>query len=115
MKMAKDYFDQGDIIWLNFSPQSGHEQRGRRPALVVSNLPFNSARPFAIICPITMTDRNDPFHVRLDDRTKTSGVVLADQVRSLDVDSRDPEYIERAPEEITMEVLDIIAGLTEAL
>ena len=66
---------QGDIIWLNFDPQAGNEQKGRRPAIVVSNNRFNNlAKTGAMICPITNTDRNLPFQVRLDARTKTRGV-----------------------------------------
>jgi hypothetical protein len=70
---------QGDIIWLDFDPQAGHEQRGRRPALIVSNQSFNNFSKLAIVCPITSRDKDHPFHIKLDDRTKTSGVILCDQ------------------------------------
>ena len=114
--MTHSIFDQGDIIWLNCDPHSGHEQGGRRPVLVASNADFNAKRIFAVVCPITNTKRaDDPFRVPLDDRTATTGDILADQLRSFDIDSRDPQYIERAPDDIATEVLDLIAGITEAL
>jgi mRNA interferase MazF len=101
---------QGDIIWLNFDPQTGHEQRGRRPALVVSNNTFNRFSRMAIVCPITHTDRNHPFHVRLNNQTVTKGVVLCDQSRTLDIYAREFELIEQAPDDILFEVSDIITG-----
>lgn len=107
--MQNKVFDRGDIIWLDCDPQSG-----RRPMLVVSNRIVNSKRRFAYVCPITNTNKNDPFHVPLDGRTKTTGVVLADQMRSLDMISRNPQYIERAPNDLLEEVVDIIAGFIEA-
>lgn len=110
-----DAFKQGDIIWLDCSPQSGHEQSGRRPAIVISNYDFNCVRHFAVVCPITNTDRKDPLHVRLDNRTSTTGTILADQLRSLDVRSRNPKYIEQVPADILEHVLRIIAAITEVL
>ena len=69
-------FEQGDIVYLDFDPQSGHEQKGRRPALVISNNLFNRVSSLTMVCPITHTDRGHPFHLRLDERTKTDGVIL---------------------------------------
>lgn len=69
-------FEQGDIIYMDFDPQSGHEQKGRRLALVVSNNLFNRISSLTMVCPITHTDRGHPLHVRLDSRTKTDGVIL---------------------------------------
>ena len=79
-------FEQGDIVYLDFDPQAGHEQRGRRPALVVSNNTFNRFSSLTMVCPITHTDRNHPLHIRLDERTRTDGVIMCDQVRMLDSD-----------------------------
>jgi mRNA interferase MazF len=79
---------QGFIIWLDFDPQTGHEQKGRRPALVISNKTFNKFSKLVIVCPITNTDKNHPFHVKLDNRTKTTGAVLCDQARTLDISAR---------------------------
>lgn len=106
-------FEQGDIVYLNFDPQSGHEQRGRRPALVVSNNLFNRISSLTMVCPITHTDRGHPFHLRLDGRTKTDGVVLCDQARMLDLASRNAIFEEKAPEDITAEAVDIIIGFVE--
>lgn len=104
---------QGDIIFLNFDPQIGHEQRGRRPALIVSNNTFNSFTGIGVVCPITNTNREIPIHVSLDDRTKTTGVVMCDQVKSLDIRMRNAEFVEKVPEDILAEVIDIIVGFVE--
>lgn len=104
---------QGDIIYLDFDPQSGHEQRGRRPALVVSNNIYNRFSSLAMVCPITHTDKAHPFHVRLDGRTKTSGVILCDQARMLDVSARNATPVEKAPVDILTEAVDLIAGFIE--
>ena len=103
---------QGNIIWLDFDPQSGHEQKGRRPALVVSNETFNNYSKLAIVCPITNTNKNNPFHVKLK-KTKTTGVILCDQARTLDIHARKYEYIEDISTEILSEALDIIFGFIE--
>ena len=105
---------QGDIIKLNFDPQIGNEQKGRRPALVVSNKTFNNfTKKGAMVCPITNTDRGLKIQVVLDDRTKTSGVIMCDQAKILDLSQRNAEYIETAPVEILLEVIDIINGFIE--
>ena len=104
---------QGSIVWLNFDPQIGHEQRGRRPALVVSNDTFNDFSNLVIVCPITNTNKEHPFHVKLDERTKTTGVILSDQARSLDINARNYKFIETIPSDILLEVVDIISGFIE--
>ncbi|MDR2116620.1 MAG: type II toxin-antitoxin system PemK/MazF family toxin [Planctomycetaceae bacterium] len=104
---------QGQIIRLDFNPQIGHEQKGKRPALVVSNESFNKFSNLAIVCPITNTDKNYPFHVKLDQRTKTTGVILCDQTRTLDINARHYAYIEEIPEDILFDVIDIISGFIE--
>lgn len=106
-------FEQGDIVYLDFDPQSGHEQRGRRPALVVSNDLFNRVSTLTMVCPITNTDRGHPFHVRLDGRTKTTGVVMCDQARMLDLGSRRAAFEERAPVDVIAEAVDLIIGFIE--
>jgi len=98
--------NQGDIIKINFNPQVGHEQAGSRPAVVISNTFFNQKAKLAIVCPITNTDKNFPLHVRLDDRTETTGVVLCEHVRSLDVTSRAYTFIETIPEDILENVIN---------
>jgi len=105
---------QGDIIWLDFSPQAGHEQKGRRSALVISNSSFTQiTKKAAMVCPITGTDKDLPFHVKLDDRTQTTGVVLCDQAKIFDIKARNFEFIETAPEDIVSDIIDIISGFIE--
>ena len=104
---------QGNIIWLDFDPQAGYEQKGRRPALVISNNTFNSFSKMVIVCPITNVNKNHPFHIKLDEKTKTTGVVLCDQARTLDIKARNYELIENISEEILLEVIDIIYGFIE--
>lgn len=106
-------FEQGDIVYLDFDPQAGHEQKGRRPALVVSNNLFNRVSNLTMVCPITHTDRGHPFHVRLDGRTKTDGVILCDQSRMLDLNSRRASFEEKAPADISAEVVDLIHSFIE--
>jgi mRNA interferase MazF len=104
---------QGHIIWLDFDPQAGHEQKGRRPALVISNEVFNNFSNLTIVCPITNTIKNYPFHIKLDERTKTTGVILCDQARTLDINARNYEFIETIPDDILLEAVDIIIGFIE--
>lgn len=106
-------FEQGDIVYLDFDPQAGHEQRGRRPALVVSNNLYNRVSNLTMVCPITHTDRGHPFHIRLDASTKTDGVILCDQARMLDLSSRNASFVEKAPEELVAEAVDLIIGFVE--
>ncbi len=101
-------FEQGDIIVMNFNPQQGHEQNGRRPALVVSNTLLNEHSSLIMVCPITNTDKSHPFHVNLDDSTSVKGVILADQAKMLDVRARDARFVEKCPEDIWMEAIEII-------
>ena len=105
---------QGDIIKIDFNPTKGHEQQGRRPAVVVSNASFNRfGRGVAIVCPITNTDRGLPLQPKLDSRTVTSGVVMTDQVKALDIQQRNAEFIEKMPDDILAEVCDIVSGYSE--
>ena len=104
---------QGDIIWLDFDPQTGYEQKGRRPAIVVSNESFNNFSKMAIVCPITNKNKDHPFHIKLDERTNTTGVILCDQVRTLDITARNYEFIESLPADILCCVSDIIYGFIE--
>lgn len=106
---------QGDIIYLDFDPQSGHEQKGRRPAIVISNNAFNTLSRGALACPITNTNRGIPLHVQLDDRTKTTGVIMCDQVKALDMQSGNATFIEKAPEDLIAEAVDIVFAMIEIL
>ena len=92
--MVKNYIpERADIVWLNFTPQSGHEQRGRRPALVLSPKEYNSKVGLAIFCPITSNIKGYPFEVIIPDNIEIKGVVLSDQIRNLDWISRQAEFI----------------------
>ncbi|MDY6906149.1 MAG: type II toxin-antitoxin system PemK/MazF family toxin [Thermodesulfobacteriota bacterium] len=108
----KSYIPQkGDFIALTFDPQAGHEQKGRRPALVVSNSFFNKKAGLAFVCPVTNTDRNVPLHVKLPDDINLTGVVMTDQMKSVDYKSRKAKFIEKAPEDVLNEVLAILDAI----
>ncbi|MCJ7811979.1 endoribonuclease MazF [bacterium] len=85
--------EQGDIVWLTLNPQKGHEQSGRRPAVVLSPSAYNSKVSLAIFCPITSKEKSYPFEVRLPEKCSVRGVLLVDQVKSFDWRSRNAEYI----------------------
>ena len=106
---------QGDIIKLNFNPQSGHEQSGYRPALVVSNDTFNAKTNLAICCPITNTTRPFPLRVELDARTKTTGTILCDHIKSLDINARKYDFVERLPTDLLDRVIGIINAQIEKI
>lgn len=97
--------ERGDLVWISFTPQAGHEQAGRRPALVVSPAAYNRKVGLALLCPVTSQVKGYPFEVALPEDLPIAGVVLADQVRSLDWQARRTERIARAPDQVTAEVL----------
>jgi mRNA interferase MazF len=99
---------QGDIVYLDFNPQAGHEQAGRRPALVVSNEAYHKYTNLAIVCPITNTEKTFPMHVPLDDRTAATGVILCEHVKALDITARNASYKEKLPNDLLSEVLERI-------
>jgi len=99
---------KGDFVALTFDPQSGHEQRGRRPALVVSNDLFNKATGLCIACPVTSTRRDYPFHVSIPEGQDVDGVVMVEQVKSIDFGSRGVKRIGSASEPLLQEVLSIL-------
>jgi len=100
---------KGDFIAAAFDPQSGHEQKGRRPALVVSNTLFNEQTGLAMVCPLTTTDRRFPFHVAVtEDNSSVKGFVMVDQVKSIDYRARQARLIEKASDELLDEVLLIL-------
>ena len=107
------YQKQGDIIFLDFDPQAGHEQKGRRPAVVISNNTYNRFSKTIFVCPITNTNKHHPFHLVLDERTKTTGVILCDQAKALDVGIRNGTFVEKLPRDLLFEAIDIITGFIE--
>lgn len=102
--------DRGDIVWLRFTPQAGHEQAGRRPAITLSPKTYNQKVGLAIFCPITSHEKGYPFEVKIEERL-IQGVILADQVKSLDWKSRKVEFILKSKPEITNQVLTLINTL----
>lgn len=99
---------QGDIIKVNFNPQKGHEQAGYRPAVIISNDFFNAKTNLAIVCPITNTDNKFPLHIPLQGRTKTTGVILCEHVKTLDLNARQYSFVEKLPKELLKQVIDIV-------
>lgn len=106
---------QGDIIKLSFDPQRGHEQAGYRPAVVLSNDFFNEKTRLCILCPITNTDNSFPLHIPLDDRTKTTGVILCEHVKTFDLNARPHIVIEKLPQDILSKVIDIVFSEIEQI
>ncbi len=99
---------QGDFMAITFDPQSGHEQKGRRPAFVVSKDLFNRSTGLAIVCPVTNTDRGFPFHVPIPKDSKLTGFVMVEQVKSVDFRSRSARKIERGDDDLLADVLSIL-------
>jgi len=106
-----DIPDRGDLVWLNFNPQAGHEQAGHRPALVLSPREYNEQSSVALFCPITSTVKGYPFEVELPTGGPIGGAVLADQVRSLDWRARPLKFAAAAPRQVLSEVLGKLAVL----
>jgi mRNA interferase MazF len=106
--------DAGDLVWLTFDPHAGHEQRGRRPALILSPRAYNSRARLAIACPITSHVKGYPFEVALPAGSKISGVVLADHIKNLDWHARRVTFAAKAPTELVADVrerLRVLLGL----
>ena len=103
---------QGDIIKLDLNPTKGHEQAEYRPVLVVSNASFSRVSNMILVCPITNNDRKSPIHVSLDG-LMTTGFVMCDQVKAVDIQVRDYKIIETVDEDTLWEICDIIGGFVE--
>ncbi|MDT4952755.1 MAG: mRNA interferase MazF [Acidobacteriota bacterium] len=100
--------EKGDFITLSFDPQSGHEQKGRRPALVISNFLFNQTVGLAIVCPITNTNRNIPFHLPVTSASSLTGFVMVEQVKSVDYNARKARFVGKAPSQFVDDVVAIV-------
>ena len=96
--------DRGHVVWLDFDPQTGHEQAGRRPAFVLSPASYNGRVGLALLCPVTSRVKGYPFEVALPDGLSVSGVVLSDQVKSLDWRRRRADFAAEVPDATTEEV-----------
>ena len=106
--------EPGDFIFLDFQPQAGHEQAGRRPALVISPRIFNERTGFAIVCPVTNTVRGWPFEALIPPQASITGVVLADQVRSLDWRARGAGFHSKAPRDTFTQALALVKSIIDA-
>ena len=105
--------DRGDIVWLTFMPQAGHEQSGRRPALVLSPRSYNEKTSLALFCPITSRVKGYPFEVSLPAAGAVTGVILADQIKSLHWRARRTSFASQAPPRVLGEVLDKLTVLLD--
>lgn len=103
--------DSGDIIWITLNPQAGHEQAGRRPALVLSPQAYNGKTGLAILCPITNQIKGYPFEVKVPQGVKVSGAILSDQVKSLDWRARKAEFFCELPPDTFNEVIQKLGAL----
>ena len=101
----------GDLVWIEFSPQAGHEQAGRRPALILTPWEYNRVRGLALMCPITSRARGYPFEVEMDSDCDINGVVMSDQVRSTDWRARYYRYAGKAENHVVSRVLEKLSGL----
>jgi len=109
--MVKEYIPKkGDLVILTFDPSAGHEQQGRRPALIISNEIFNRHVGLAIACPITNTDRNFPFHVKVDS-DKLTGFIMTEQVKSIDYKVRRVKFVES----VSIEIMDKVLGIVKSV
>ena len=103
--------DAGDLVWIDFNPQAGHEQAGRRPAIVLSARIYHEKTALAVVCPITSNTRPYPFKVPLPDGLPIGGAILADQVESIDRNARRLQIAGRAPPSVVAEVQARLAAL----
>jgi mRNA interferase MazF len=110
--MVKYIPEQGDIVALTFDPQSGHEQKGRRPAIIISNKTFNKYLGLAFACPITNTNRDFPFHIQVESENIT-GFIMAEQMKSIDYNARNIKFIEKANQKTINQILGIIDSIIQ--
>ena len=110
--MVKYIPEQGDIVALSFDPQSGHEQKGRRPAIIISNKTFNKHLGLAFACPITNTKRDFPFHIEIESENIT-GFIMGEQMKSIDYNSRNVKFIEKANQKTISQILGIIDSIIQ--
>jgi mRNA interferase MazF len=97
--------ERGDVVWLQFSPQAGHEQAGRRPAVTLSPRAYNDKVGLGLFCPVTSHVKGYPFEARLPEGLAIGGVALCDQVKSLDWETRQAQFVCRLPEATVAEIM----------
>lgn len=103
--------ERGDAIWINFNPQAGHEQSGLRPALILTRKAYNSKSKMVICCPITTQVKGNPIEVAIPDGLEVKGVILPNQIKSLDWASRGAKFIDKIPDDVLNSVLAKINAL----
>ncbi len=103
--------ERGDVVWLRFAPQAGHEQAGRRPAVALSPRSYNEKVGLGLFCPVTSHEKGYPFETRLPEGLPVSGVVLCDQVKSFDWQVRQAQFICRLPEATVAEIMAKVQAL----
>lgn len=104
---------QGDIVYLDFSLTKGHEQKGKRPAIVISNNIFNINTKMAIMCPITSNTKYFPTHYVLEDTKKIKGSVLCEHIRSIDYENRNIKFVEKASDNDMLSVMMLMNACIE--
>ena len=109
---ASDLLEEGELVWVDFDPAVGREQRGRRPALVVSRTIYQSASSYVVVCPITRSTKAWPYKVLLPDDLPIKGAVLVDQIKSIDRRGRVFGRVGKVPELVLTEVRFKLAGIT---
>lgn len=102
---------RGDAVWINLDPQSGREQAGRRPALVLSSSRYNGKVGLALVCPITKQAKGYAFEVKIPPGSTVNGVILADHIKSADWQTRDIEFIAKLPQSVVDDVIEKLAIL----
>lgn len=105
--------ERGDLVWLSFDPQAGHEQAGRRPALVLSPAAYNGKTGLALVVPVTSRAKGYPFEVALPEGLPVSGVVLADHVRNVDWQARRAEYLGKVKADQLIQTVEMIKTIVE--
>ena len=111
--MVKYIPKQGDIIYLDFNPIKGNEQKGKRPAIVISKEVFNKNTKMVIVCPITSNIKDYPTHYKLEDAKKIKGSVLCEHIRSIDYEIRNVKYIEKASNNDLLSIIMLINACIE--
>ena len=111
--MVKYIPNQGDIVYLNFSPTKGHEQKEKRPAIVISNNIFNINTKMAVMCPITSNTKDFPTHYVLEDTKKIKGAVLCEHIRSIDYETRNIIFVEKASDNDILSVMMLMNACIE--
>ena len=111
---AKAYVpDRGDVVWIDFDPQAGHEQAGRRPALVLSPRSYNRPAGLALLCPITTQTKGYPFEVAISTGLRVDGVVLTDQLKNMDWKQRRAAFLCQMPADVLDEVVEKLLTLID--